>query len=139
MERFDPKLISVDEKNTLIERINSKSKEKDLKGDIIWIPPPNKKTGYPEILLPRNLAERFNMFSPRNPGHMLFAIKNGQILKKVNHDMSHLCNNKLCVNPEHLVYEPRWVNNARKNCVKEGKCTGHHVEMHNLHFDNCIF
>ena len=106
---------------------------------IIWIPPPNKVTGYPELRLPPSLAKRFKMFSAKNPGHMLYAFENGRIIKQSNHDMSHLCHNRICINPKHLVYEPRWVNNARKTCVKEGQCNGHHVEVHNLHFQNCIF
>lgn len=38
---------------------------------------------------------------------------------------SHLCNNKLCVNIHHLVFEDNFTNNNRKTCFFNQKCTGH--------------
>ncbi|KAI8516577.1 hypothetical protein Bbelb_051580 [Branchiostoma belcheri] len=40
--------------------------------------------------------------------------------------VSHLCNKKLCVNLTHLSYEESVVNQLRKNCFSEGRCTGNH-------------
>ena len=40
-------------------------------------------------------------------------------------EISHLCHNKLCIQPAHLSYEPPLVNKQRTNCKKEERCTGH--------------
>lgn len=40
-------------------------------------------------------------------------------------EVSHLCHNSLCVNPQHLSYEPHQVNTIRRACVNAGRCTGH--------------
>ena len=51
----------------------------------------------------------------------------------LNHDISHLCHEKLCVNPAHLSHEPRHVNKRRNTCRRQGKpCTGHGT------YKNCI-
>ncbi|KAI8517607.1 lens induction in camera-type eye [Branchiostoma belcheri] len=41
--------------------------------------------------------------------------------------VSHLCHNKMCVSPAHLSYEPNIVNQQRRNCFAERRCTGHTV------------
>ena len=41
-------------------------------------------------------------------------------------EMSHLCHNTLCVNPEHLVLETKALNCDRKHCKDQGLCTGIH-------------
>jgi hypothetical protein len=38
---------------------------------------------------------------------------------------SHLCNNKLCLNVEHLVFEGNSNNNLRKTCFSQSRCCGH--------------
>ena len=38
---------------------------------------------------------------------------------------SHLCNNKLCVNTDHLVFETSHNNCLRRTCFRVGKCNGH--------------
>ena len=44
----------------------------------------------------------------------------------------HLCHNKLCINIEHLSYEPSVVNCQRNTCVSENNCFGH------AGYKNCI-
>lgn len=46
-----------------------------------------------------------------------------------NVQASHLCNNKLCVNIEHLVLESSSVNCQRRTCFRICRC--------NRHFDSC--
>lgn len=41
-------------------------------------------------------------------------------------DVSHLCHNKACINPLHLVLEPHSVNVSRTYCVVRGSCCGEH-------------
>ena len=38
---------------------------------------------------------------------------------------SHLCHEKTCINPEHLNLESAAINNRRKICANENRCTGH--------------
>lgn len=38
---------------------------------------------------------------------------------------SHLCNNSLCVNVQHLVFEAQAINNNRSICFSNKKCYGH--------------
>ncbi|CAH1240835.1 Hypp6110 [Branchiostoma lanceolatum] len=45
-------------------------------------------------------------------------------LQKHKH-VSHLCNDKLCVNAAHLSYEENVVNQPKKNCFEHDRCTGH--------------
>ena len=61
------------------------------------------------------------------------------LLKKLNSlamedglECSHLCHIKNCINPEHIVAEPRHINNNRLHCSGERRdhgdlsyCTGH--------------
>ena len=42
-------------------------------------------------------------------------------------EVSHLCHQKLCVNPAHLVVERHEVNQARIHCVAQGHCSNDHV------------
>lgn len=39
--------------------------------------------------------------------------------------VSHLCNNKMCVNIAHLNYEPAVVNAQRNTCFANNRCFGH--------------
>lgn len=41
-------------------------------------------------------------------------------------DASHLCHNKLCIEPLHLTLEPRSVNNSRQICNTQKYCTRKH-------------
>ena len=42
--------------------------------------------------------------------------------------VSHLCNNSLCVKPEHLNIEPHSTNMERRTCLQFGHCNGHGTE-----------
>ena len=42
-------------------------------------------------------------------------------------DVSHLCHNKSCINPDHLVMEAHEVNMQRVHCVSQGLCTKNHT------------
>ena len=40
--------------------------------------------------------------------------------------VSHLCHNKLCINIQHLSYEPQTINNNRLICKNAGECSLHY-------------
>ena len=42
-----------------------------------------------------------------------------------NMDVSHLCHNKKCIKPSHLVLESHLTNLSRCHCVSTQSCTGH--------------
>lgn len=43
-----------------------------------------------------------------------------------NLEVSHLCHEKLCVNPMHLSLEPHATNQERIHCMQQGVCSGAH-------------
>ncbi len=42
-------------------------------------------------------------------------------------ECSHLCHNKLCVNPDHILIENHALNQDRIHCKGQGMCSGAHV------------
>ena len=52
--------------------------------------------------------------------------------------VSHLCDNRRCFNPKHLVQESPQVNNSRKNCLGEIHCARGHVHPVCRHQPRCI-
>ena len=40
-------------------------------------------------------------------------------------DASHICHNSLCINPQHISFEPHGFNNQRQICMAANKCFGH--------------
>ena len=48
-------------------------------------------------------------------------------------DVSHLCHNTICIKPDHLSYEPRYINNNRIACKGRGTCSGHNE------YRDCLF
>lgn len=46
-------------------------------------------------------------------------------------DVSHLCNNKKCIEVDHLVHEPHSINMDRNECFKHGHCS-------KVHSPHCI-
>ncbi|KAJ4387598.1 hypothetical protein N0V93_008194 [Gnomoniopsis smithogilvyi] len=50
-----------------------------------------------------------------------------RLLLSKNHKAVHLCHNKLCFNPEHIVVESQKEHTDRLSCVKDGRCRGHPI------------
>jgi len=48
-------------------------------------------------------------------------------------DISHICHNKVCVNPNHLSHEPHEINMERERCKEKGVCKRHGC------YNSCIF
>lgn len=53
-------------------------------------------------------------------------------------EVSHLCHNKCCVNTAHLSVEAHAVNNSRKNCFQEQRCTKNHENLDGSKLPDCI-
>ena len=64
---------------------------------------------------------------------VVYALNSGTALNLPLHDVSHRCHNRLCVNMDHLSYEPKVVNAQRNPCRELNQCRGH------LPFLPCIF
>ena len=54
---------------------------------------------------------------------LMLKVKNFNVSPRLH--ASHLCNNKLCVNAEHIRFEPSQVNCQRRTCFKMSRCNGH--------------
>ena len=54
--------------------------------------------------------------------------------------ISHLCGQKKCVNIKHLIFEPSWLNNSRRICHREKRCSGHncHPDHEYANLKDCI-
>ena len=78
---------------------------------------------------------QFRFRDPRDPNSSVFKTRTSHRVALMLHfrdfdvpssmQASHLCNNKLCVNVEHLVFEGNSTNNLRKTCFSLHKCIGH--------------
>ncbi|KAI8489753.1 hypothetical protein Bbelb_323830 [Branchiostoma belcheri] len=68
-----------------------------------------------------------------SPHRVIFFLTSDRPSLTTSMHVSHLCNEKLCVNPTHLSYEESVVNQQRKNCFSEGRCAGNHPG-----YPNCI-
>ena len=78
---------------------------------------------------------QFRFKDPRDPpaaGHrtrtahrVALMVAKGDFDLPPSQQASHLCNNKLCVNVEHLSLETNSINNARKTCFSLFRCSGH--------------
>ena len=49
----------------------------------------------------------------------------GLFNQSTTHEVSHLCHNTLCVNADHLSFEPSKINSERKICVNSRICKHH--------------
>lgn len=63
--------------------------------------------------------------SVAGPHRLAYFLKSDLPYLQTHKHVSHLCNDKLCVNVAHLSYEESVVNQQRKNCFDHDRCTGH--------------
>lgn len=83
-----------------------------------WIGATNKGDGYGHVILSIK-GDRMTVNAHRAA---YIAFRRVFILP---FDISHLCHDKLCMNPDHLSHEPWPVNQGRKRCKTIGECAGH--------------
>ena len=95
-------------------------------------------SGYPEMKLGVEFNERFGS-SPINPVKILLSIYFSVKLDTPNYEISHLCHTKLCIQTEHISYEPKWINARRKKCHENKICSKDHFdEESNKKFPDCV-
>ena len=118
------------DKQKIIERLNKStqvSTENNRHGCIVW-----KKTsiGYPRMKITiRDEIKPTNILVHRL---VYFICHPSDITRADGLEVSHLCHNKCCINPNHLNLESKSVNQCRNNCRKFKYCTGHHTHR------NCL-
>lgn len=77
---------------------------------------PTKAKGYAQVSV-KGVADKKVL------AHVLaFWVAHGPFLAADGLDVSHLCHNPLCVNPEHLVRESKEANQRRKGCPGTIRC-----------------
>ena len=94
-----------------------------------WLGTTNKTDGYGHMMLSIK-GDRMTVNSHRAAYiafHRVFLLP---------FNISHLCHNRMCVNPVHLSHEPSILNQKRKHCKTAGKCEGHMYD--GIKYDNCI-
>ena len=91
-------------------------------GCIIW----QRKTqssGYPRTTV--SIKHRMKSTSVLVHRLVYFICHPSDVNRAAGLEVSHLCHNKSCVNPDHLLLESRTLNRNRKKCNKWKCCTGH--------------
>lgn len=86
-----------------------------LAPDVCWLHPlvPTKPNGYAQVFIA-------GLRSKPLLHHLAYRIKMIQQAAQwqlvPHYDVSHLCGNERCINPNHLHYEPSVINQRRKGC-----------------------
>ena len=113
---IDPTVIPHSTKTLYSEKSSSSS---SLSNCLIWGKSVNS-SGYPQMRFsfPGKCSKFFIVH------RMLYALQRNAVLDKPP-NVSHSCHSKLCVEVEHLVYEPSVVNAQRRSCVTFARCCGH--------------
>ena len=130
---FQPELLQDSEKKEIIAKINLYSKNVDGSDCILWDRSSNGR-GYPQMALGKKYETRCGT-KRYNPGHILFSLEYNITLNEAGKEMSHLCHNKNCIFIGHFSYEPRAVNESRRNCLSTpgGHC------LHHGEYPDCVF
>jgi len=116
---FDPNLLTLEYRNTLINRFNVRS---DEIGDCkIWRGAHNS-SGYPQAKIRDPITGNLRVMSVHR---VLYSILSGNDLGRHNYQVSHLCHTKSCLTFRHLIFEPAAINTQRNECKGAGQCGGH--------------
>ena len=106
--------------------IMKKTKVKASTGCLIWggCKKKIKNTSYGVISFQIPGSRKRTM---KNVHRVAYMAHTGDLNLPRECDVSHLCQNSLCVCPQHLSLEPRSINNQRKLCKRSKQCQGHGI------------
>jgi hypothetical protein len=116
---FNFELLSQEYIASLEARFERNSEE--INNCLIW----NKATnssGYPQTKIKDPVTGKSGTMSVHR---FVYGLRSGDKLDKHDHQVSHICHNKLCIRFEHLCYETPSNNIQRKECLKKGACDHH--------------
>ena len=63
---------------------------------------------------------------------LMYLIENNKACIDAKLQLSHLCNNRLCISNQHLTEEFAAINKQRDTCFAQNSCTGHGI------YPNCM-
>ena len=96
---------------------------------------PSKNTKYPKLTVLRGNPKQIKV------SQIVIFLQDRVIEEDPSKEISHLCHNTKCVNPEHLVLENHEINIQRKQCCLRRRCAGH-VDLTNSNSNpipDCFF
>ena len=119
---FNPNFLNSKEIDDLQKKLRVVSDAPDPDGCTVFNLTARKKkkgdkyrTG--EMKVGVDIAEKFGPDRPFNPASIAYSLAhNYPLLKSSNMEVSHLCGYVLCLNVNHLILEPKKVNNSRRVC-----------------------
>ena len=110
------------------ERIHTRTHIHSNDSCRIWTGPVKKGSNYGQIKYKDPIDGRY-----KTKGVHRVALMVSDKIRKLdipaNLVASHLCNNSLCVNVDHLNFEPQSVNNNRSICFSNSTCYGHGADL----------
>lgn len=119
-QHFNPKLLTKAQHSRLTARLD---RNHILQGHChIWSKSVNSR-GYPMIKISVTGQGSHTYLAHR----IIYSLHHNTILRNKFIHISHLCHNKLCINPDHLSLEPPSINMARNTCKIEGSCLRHDI------------
>ena len=105
---------------------DEKLKEKSLPASngecIFWTSTTSKDKKYGVISYKHPIEKKWKKITVHR---LAFMISHHILNPDPKLDCSHLCHNCLCINPDHLVLEPKHINNNRNTCLSRGVCQKH--------------
>lgn len=122
---FDPSMLNERQKQSLVDKINTKTLFAEGEGCNIWRNSVNT-SGYPQMKLGLEIASVTGGHWPQNPACIMYSIKQDYVLlRHTNIRLSHLCHNRKCLKQSHVVMEPLATNVQRNFCAQNRACTSH--------------
>ena len=123
--RFDPGQLNAAQKHRLLEKLNL-GMAIGHGGCHIWSRAVSG-SGYPQMKLGKEIDSILTPGTsyPYYAHHIAYSLANNIKLNSPGLEISHLCNIKYCINPNHLSHETRATNLQRCACHAQGLCTGH--------------
>lgn len=132
---IDPAKFTVTQRQKIMTRVSAKC-EATGSNCLMWTKATNS-SGYPQMRITMPDGSYKLVLVSR----VVFAFTHDMILggaPNIRMHMSHLCHERLCLFPGHIVLEPLEVNNDRRTCMSRRFCHGFH-NWQGENYPSCIF